>query len=135
MARGIEAKIDTGSPILPEAILGKRRMYHHFTIGSSWGSTYGGLYEDRDEACEAKKALAKLDQKFGAVARWIMWKLDMSVSKLQENEEYRPYGAGGITFIHGVNDGTHGSSIREEHKYLTFLLDSYTSWSSYRGHK
>ena len=128
---------DLHSQPAEEVIHGARRMFpgiaFHWTI-KNFGMTYGGLHETEGGAQASKSGILKKAKRdawknfffHGPISVEFQQALiesnriqrewqNASIIFLNKEEEYVPWGIGkgGLSFIHGKNDGTHHSTLVE----------------------
>ena len=112
--------------------LGSRVAFHHTILRSDYsGMTYGGLHNTQNEAIQARNKLANQASRTsigdGAISldisperRSIIEKQMQKTEARKWNEapiielllgqQYHPWGSINPPYIHGIDDGTHGST-------------------------
>lgn len=128
---------------LPIGTLNPGARFHHTIEDDKIRRfTFGGLHRTRDGAVKAQ-------QKMAEDARGSAWKPtekqrnngskgysqasadedaahweSLQIIELEVGEEYQPFGSGGEKYVHGVNDGTHGSTLNDKDMRQVILRGS-----------
>ncbi len=102
----------------------------HWTVQHYKGMIYGGLHETTTGALRAKEALVKeaqadvsnvraswpenrhKEERIKELEAYVQSWLSSHITFLQEKNTYIPWGVGGVTLTHGVNDGLHHAEFR-----------------------
>ncbi len=92
----------------------RSRSHHTIHRPDIYGMTYGGLHETRKGVEEAREKIAAgyPDNKASWLKAVRKWR-EAPIIELQPGQEYEPWGTWLRPYRHGINDGTHGSTIPE----------------------
>lgn len=105
---------------LRESVVPDPRIRQHHTIYRGvLKATYGGLHDTRKGAIQARQARANASRRSDYTPTAAQehsakgWE-QAPVIELEVGQEYQPFGSKGIRFKHGIDDGTHGSVLKDK---------------------